>query len=410
MPSAPCSRSCARRRWPTTSTRKWSKEKILTQYLNAVYFGNGAYGVEAAARTYFGDDDTRAAAAAPAASAPQADAPRGGAAGGHHRLAERLRPDRAPHRRLRAAQPRAAADARAGPHHQARGVQRPPRGAAVARGHQAARRARRRPTYYDLGAPAARRPLRRRRAFEGGLRVKTTLDLELQEAAEKAVQPHLANPGGPGRRDRRDRQRHGRGPRDGRRTRLQRAAVQPRHPGPAPARLGLQAVHPRHRAAARDRAPARVWPSRKREFDVPGGRDKFVVNNYEGQLRRGHHAGRTPPDLRQLRLRRGRPEGRHAQGGAAGATDGDPHAGLHQPGDDARRPAEGVTPLEMAHAYATFAEPRAARVRHARPAKTGPVGIEREQGRQDGDETPQATAHACSCPRVATTRGDHRTW
>jgi penicillin-binding protein 1A len=34
--------------------RKWSKEKILTQYMNTVYFGNGAYGVEAAARTYFG--------------------------------------------------------------------------------------------------------------------------------------------------------------------------------------------------------------------------------------------------------------------------------------------------------------------------------------------------------------------
>ncbi|MDQ3720392.1 MAG: transglycosylase domain-containing protein, partial [Actinomycetota bacterium] len=34
--------------------RKWSKEKVLTQYLNSVYFGNGAYGVEAAVRTYFG--------------------------------------------------------------------------------------------------------------------------------------------------------------------------------------------------------------------------------------------------------------------------------------------------------------------------------------------------------------------
>ena len=32
----------------------WSKDKILTQYLNTVYFGEGAYGVEAAARTYFG--------------------------------------------------------------------------------------------------------------------------------------------------------------------------------------------------------------------------------------------------------------------------------------------------------------------------------------------------------------------
>src|SRR4051812_8356798 len=36
-------------------TRKWSKEKILTQYLNTIYFGNGAYGIESAARIYFGD-------------------------------------------------------------------------------------------------------------------------------------------------------------------------------------------------------------------------------------------------------------------------------------------------------------------------------------------------------------------
>ena len=33
----------------------WSKDKILTEYLNTVYFGEGAYGIEAASRTYFGD-------------------------------------------------------------------------------------------------------------------------------------------------------------------------------------------------------------------------------------------------------------------------------------------------------------------------------------------------------------------
>src|SRR4051794_8269397 len=38
-------------------TRKWSKKKILTEYLNSIYFGNGAYGVESAARTYFGQTD-----------------------------------------------------------------------------------------------------------------------------------------------------------------------------------------------------------------------------------------------------------------------------------------------------------------------------------------------------------------
>jgi penicillin-binding protein 1A len=35
-------------------TRKWTKEKILREYLNSIYFGNGAYGVESAARVYFG--------------------------------------------------------------------------------------------------------------------------------------------------------------------------------------------------------------------------------------------------------------------------------------------------------------------------------------------------------------------
>ncbi|HEV7769345.1 MAG TPA: transglycosylase domain-containing protein [Solirubrobacterales bacterium] len=35
--------------------RHWSKDKVLTEYLNTIYFGEGAYGIEAAARTYFGD-------------------------------------------------------------------------------------------------------------------------------------------------------------------------------------------------------------------------------------------------------------------------------------------------------------------------------------------------------------------
>jgi penicillin-binding protein 1A len=44
---------------------RWSKEKILREYLNAIYFGNGAYGIESAARVYFGSQlgfvDTAAA-------------------------------------------------------------------------------------------------------------------------------------------------------------------------------------------------------------------------------------------------------------------------------------------------------------------------------------------------------------
>ena len=33
--------------------QQWSKEKILTEYLNTIYFGNGAYGIEQASRVYF---------------------------------------------------------------------------------------------------------------------------------------------------------------------------------------------------------------------------------------------------------------------------------------------------------------------------------------------------------------------
>jgi penicillin-binding protein 1A len=35
-------------------THKWTRVKILTEYLNSIYFGHGAYGVESASRVYFG--------------------------------------------------------------------------------------------------------------------------------------------------------------------------------------------------------------------------------------------------------------------------------------------------------------------------------------------------------------------
>ena len=53
--------------------QRWSKDKILTAYLNTIYFGNGAYGVERAARTYFGHNAAKLTLA------------RGGAARGHSR-------------------------------------------------------------------------------------------------------------------------------------------------------------------------------------------------------------------------------------------------------------------------------------------------------------------------------------
>ena len=62
---------------------RWNKEKILREYLNAIYFGHGAYGIESAARVYFGSQlgfvDTGASSASNASSTTGASsAPAGG--------------------------------------------------------------------------------------------------------------------------------------------------------------------------------------------------------------------------------------------------------------------------------------------------------------------------------------------
>ena len=99
---------------------------------------------------------------------------------------------------------------------------------------------RRRPYFTTLGQPAARRAASApRRAFEGGLRVRTTLDLDLQKAAQRAIDSSLPNPRRPGRRARRDRQRDRRGagarqqhelPRPARSTSPRRASASPARP------------------------------------------------------------------------------------------------------------------------------------------------------------------------------------
>ncbi|PWU24996.1 MAG: glycosyl transferase, partial [Candidatus Rokuibacteriota bacterium] len=55
-------------------SRHWSKDRILQEWLNQVYFGNHAYGIEAAAQTYFSEPASRLtlAQAALLAGLPQA--------------------------------------------------------------------------------------------------------------------------------------------------------------------------------------------------------------------------------------------------------------------------------------------------------------------------------------------------
>ena len=82
-------------------SHKWSKEKIITAYLNTIYFGNGAYGIEAAAQTYFGHEVNHlgCGTARPRTVRRTPRAVGGRAARRHHPVAHRIRPRHAPRRR-----------------------------------------------------------------------------------------------------------------------------------------------------------------------------------------------------------------------------------------------------------------------------------------------------------------------
>ena len=164
--------------------RRLSKRQILSRYLNIVYFGEGAYGVEAAARRYFGIpaaklDLAQSALLAGLVQSPTDDDPL------HHRAAARARRDVVLQRMVQvgAASPAAAAQATASPlglhlTHTEFGC-----GPSLA------------PFFCDavhrslLADPALGRSrgARERRLLTGGLTVRTTLDLHAQHAAQQAV-------------------------------------------------------------------------------------------------------------------------------------------------------------------------------------------------------------------------------
>jgi penicillin-binding protein 1A len=89
--------------------RKYSKNEILELYLNRVYFGSGAYGVEAAAQKYFGK------------SAREGDALGSGDAGGPRQIAVAPRAEPQSGRRAEARAGRAHRNGRHEFHHRGAG-------------------------------------------------------------------------------------------------------------------------------------------------------------------------------------------------------------------------------------------------------------------------------------------------
>jgi penicillin-binding protein 1A len=363
-------------------SHKWSKEKIITAYLNTIYFGNGAYGIEAAAQTYFGHEANHLGCGTP----------------GHELCVEQLKPWEAallagiiqspteydPNTHPAAARDRrdvvlrqmldqgyltkalydeSVAQALPSPNE----IQAPQEQAieGVDVGYFTSWVQQQLIERY--GAP---------RAFDGGLKVKTTLDLELQRSAEQAVNDYLSDPEGPSAalvaiENSTGEVRAMVGGRNYNESPFNLATQGERQPGSSFKAFDLAA------ALERGISPDSVWPSKEKTFYVPGpnGVEKFVVHNDEGAY-----------------------TGENTLTGAIAYSDnsifaevglkvGTKHIALlaHKMGITtplSTNPAMtiggltiGVTPLDMAHAYETIAH-GGERVSGTMAEADAPVGIQ----------------------------------
>ena len=155
--------------------RKYSKEKILELYLNQIYFGNGAYGVESAAQRYFGKNVRELNLPETALLAGMPKAP--------ERYNPRREPDRAVQRRntvlelLRSLNVINDADASLAKAYPLRLAQKTETGDVA-------------PYFVEW----VRKQLDEqfgRQLYEQGLKVYTTLDIDMQLAAEQAMEQQL---------------------------------------------------------------------------------------------------------------------------------------------------------------------------------------------------------------------------
>ena len=173
---------------------QYSKNFILLQYLNTVYLGHGAYGVKAAAQTYFNKDITQVNLAEAAMIAGIIQLP--GRYNPYLNYSKSLRRSHLVLDRMLANEfitGEQHIEATANPprleEYSARLETRYPAGHFV----EEVRR-----WFLDNPAFGASRGVRERLLFEGGLRIETTVDLDLQRAAENTVEAYLpANQGHP---------------------------------------------------------------------------------------------------------------------------------------------------------------------------------------------------------------------
>jgi penicillin-binding protein 1A len=365
-------------------TRKWSKEKILTEYLNAIYFGNGAYGIESAARVYFGKrhgwgsaggcGSTRANMCASELTTPEAAFLAGiiQSPSGYdpilHPLAARSRRNTV----LRYMRDQGYIP----PSEYAVDVQDPL------------------PTQADLTPPQERSEspyftswVRQQvvdhfgpfKAFSGNLQITTSLDLDLQHAAEGTIAQVL--PPGSGLPsaslvaidNRTGEVRAMVGGPDYTTSPFNLATQGQRQPGSTFKPFTLTA------ALESGISPGSVWSSRPKQFVVPhsGGREYFVVRNYSNEYSGSNTlAGATTVSDNSVFAEVGIKVGTHKIARVARRL------GIRTPISTNYAMIlgglrDGVTPLDMAHAYETFATggKRIWNPQLGAPDK-GPIGID----------------------------------
>jgi penicillin-binding protein 1A len=270
-------------------SHKWTKEKILTAYLNTIYFGNGAYGIESAAQTYFGQEVNHLGCGTP----------------GHELCVEQLKPWEAallagiiqsPTGYNPVTHPEAAKDRRdvvLYQMYQQGYLTKPIYEESVQEALPAAQ---------DVQAPREQpvegvdvgyftswveQQLIERygaaRTFDGGLRIKTTLDLGLQRQAERAIEGYLPYASDPTAslvaiENSTGEVRAMVGGRNYDESPFNIATEGERQPGSSFKAFDLAA------ALEDGISPNSVWTSKEKVFIVPhtGGHEKFVVHNDEG--------------------------------------------------------------------------------------------------------------------------------
>ena len=373
-------------------TRKWDKERILRNYLNTIYFGNGAYGIEAAARTYFGDRPrprrrrrpSAAASATQRRCAELLEPQQAALIAGVVANPTRLRPRRAPRRRQGAPRPRPRCACASRTTSPAR-VRGRGRRAAAAPATTSTRRSRPPSTRTSRPGSASRSSTRSAPAApsRAACRSRRRSTPELQEAAQGADHP-VARP------DARPQRRPGRGPWSCSTTTPARcwrwSAAQDRSYNERPFNLATQGQRQPGSsfkpfilaAGARGGHQPRPRPSTLAQEGVLRHREArakcieaFVVNNYDDA-----YAGVTTlanatafsdnSVYAELGIEVGTQEDRQAGPQARRA-----HAGLDQLRDDARRPQGGRHRARHGPRLRVLRRRRRARLRLAEPGRRG---------------------------------------